>query len=62
LVDLGLCDVEGGFDDFWDGLDLRSELLLDTVESKSVVIGDQIDGNAWISEKKTLIETSTKIL
>ena len=34
----------------WDGLDLCSQLLLNSVESKSVVVGDQVDGHSQVTE------------
>ena len=50
LFGLELCDVEGFVDDFRDRLDLRSELLFDSVECESVVVGDKIDCDTEMSK------------
>jgi len=42
--------VQGFVDAGRDGLDFSAEFLLDTVEVVSVVIGDQVDGEAQVSE------------
>ena len=43
LLLVELSDVEAFVDVSGDGLDLCAQLLLDPVQSKSVVIGDQVD-------------------
>ena len=40
----GLVDVPG------DGFDLRAQLLLDSVEGESVIVGDQVDGDTKVAE------------
>lgn len=39
-----LCHVEALVDDARDGLDLRSELLLDPFQVEAVIVGDEVDG------------------
>ena len=48
LVELG--DVEAFVDVPGDGLNLCAQLLLDPVQSKSVVIGDQVDCDSKVAE------------
>ena len=48
LVELG--DVEALVDVPGDGLDLCAQLLLDPVQSKSVVVGDQVDCDSKVTE------------
>ena len=40
----GLVDIPG------DGFDLRAQLLLDSVEGESVIVGDQVDGDTKVAE------------
>ena len=40
----GLIDVPG------DRFDLRAQLLLDSVEGESVIVGDQVDGDTKVTE------------
>lgn len=37
-------------DDLWNWLDLCAQLGLDLVQSESVVVGDEIDGNTQVTE------------
>lgn len=34
----------------WDGLDLGAQLILDAVQSESILVSDQVDRNAQVSE------------
>ena len=45
-----LSDVEAFVDVPGDGLDLCAQLLLDPVQSKSVVVGDQVDCDSKVTE------------
>ena len=40
----GLVDIPG------DGFDLCAQLLLDSVEGESVIVGDQVDGDTKVAE------------
>ena len=56
-VGLVLGDVQMRVDDLRYGLDLGAELLLDLVQSESVLVGDQVDGNAEMSEAARATDT-----
>ena len=36
----------------WDWPDFRAKLLLNSVEGKPVIVGDQVDGNTEVAEPK----------
>lgn len=42
--------VQALVDDAWDGLDLCPQLLLDPLQVEAVVVGDEVDGEAQVSE------------
>lgn len=44
------CHVQALVDDARDGLDLCSQLLLDPLQVEAVVVGDEVDGEAQVSE------------
>lgn len=50
LLLVELSHVEGFVDDLGDGADLCAELLLDPVQGEAIVVGDQIDGHAEVTE------------
>lgn len=50
LLLVELRDVQRLVDVPGDGLDLGSELLLDPVQGEPVVVGDQVDGHAQVTE------------
>jgi hypothetical protein len=43
-------DVKSGVDDRGHGLDLGAELLLDSVEVESVLVGEEVDGESEVTE------------
>lgn len=45
--------VETFVDIPWDWSDFRAKLLLNSVEGKPVVVGDQVDGNTEVSKPST---------
>lgn len=47
---LELGHVERFIDDLGNGLDLRAQLVLDAVQGKSVLVRDEVNGNAQVSE------------
>ena len=44
----GLVDVPG------DRFDLRAQLLLDSVEGESVIVGDQVDGDSQVAKSELI--------
>lgn len=44
------CHVEALVNDAWDGLDLCSQLLLDPLQVEAIIVSDEVDGEAQVSE------------
>lgn len=42
--------IQALVDDAWDGFDLCSQLLLDPFQVEAVIVSDEVDGEAQVSE------------
>lgn len=52
--------IQALVDDAWDGFDLCSQLLLDPFQVEAVIVSDEVDGEAQVSEAPWM--TATEVL
>lgn len=52
--------IQALVDDAWDGFDLCSQLLLDPFQVEAVIVSDEVDGKAQVSEAPWM--TATEVL